>query len=114
MMTTITTTVLDGLHGRPADSIRAVLARASGKTWTTVSRAAATEAGLIDDWGGPVLSRGIYRVTFDSDQYFASQGLLAAYPEVAVTFRLDDGQRRCHVWITLSPHAYSACISIAS
>ena len=57
---------------------------------------------------GPVgLAAGTYRVVFDTGAYFAVSGTQAFYPEVTVTFRVDDTSEHFHVPLLLSPYGYS-------
>lgn len=102
----IVTQVLDGTYGKPAAGVQARLSRASGDDWTMVARAETNSGGLIEDWDSWRLERGLYRITFDCDSYFAWLGGTAAYPEVMVTFRVLD-ESLVQVQLTLAPYSYS-------
>jgi 5-hydroxyisourate hydrolase len=104
---TVVTRVLDGTYGNAAAGVRARLGRASGGGWTTITEMETDNRGQIDDWDGRHLERGLYRIVFDSDGYFAALGASSAYPEVAVTFRVLDEVLKFQVQITLSPYSYS-------
>ena len=71
-----------------------------------VARAETNSGGLIEDWDSWRLERGLYRITFDCDSYFAWLGGTAAYPEVMVTFRVLD-ESLVQVQLTLAPYSYS-------
>lgn len=102
----VVTQVLDSTYGRPAAGVRTRLARVSGDDWTTVARAETNSDGLIEDWDNWRLERGLYRITFDCDSYFAGLGGAAAYPEVTLTFRLMD-ESLVQMQLALAPHSYS-------
>jgi 5-hydroxyisourate hydrolase len=99
--------VLDGTYGKAAVGVRARLARADGNDWTTVAEAETNHGGCIEDWDSWHLDRGLYRIVFDSDSYFAGLGVTAAYPEVAVIFRMQNGFVAFQVQVTLAPYSYS-------
>src|SRR5262245_26378345 len=99
--------VLDGTYGRCAVGVRAFLERADGDGWTTVAVSETNDNGCIEDWDGWPPERGLYRIVFDSNSYFAGLGAATAYPEVAVIFRMHQESARCQVQITISPYSYS-------
>jgi 5-hydroxyisourate hydrolase len=104
---TITTQVQDSVYGHPAAGVRARLERADGTDWTTISDAEANSEGSVEDWDSRRLERGLYRIVFDSDGYFASLGVATAYPEVVVIFRILDELHTFQVQVNLSPYSYS-------
>src|SRR6266436_8928039 len=105
----IVTQVLDGTYGKSAVGVHACLSRASdeGDGWATVAEAETNLDGCIADWEGCQLERGLYRIVFDSDGYFAGLGCSAAYPEVMVIFRTRDESHAFQVQVTLAPYSYS-------
>jgi 5-hydroxyisourate hydrolase len=52
------------------------------------------------------LTRGVYRLTFETGAYFKTQGIKAFYPLVEVVFEVAD-DRHHHVPLLLSPFGYS-------
>jgi 5-hydroxyisourate hydrolase len=105
--------VLDGTYGKSAAGVRACLARADGDGWTTVSEAETSKDGYIEDWESWHLERGLYRIVFDSDSYFAGLGATTAYPEVAVIFRMRNEYMTFQVQVTLTPYFYSTYFGTA-
>jgi 5-hydroxyisourate hydrolase len=103
----IVTRVVDGAYGKPATEVRACLSRATGNAWSTVAKAETDGDGRIQEWHSRHLKRGLYRIVFDSDGYFAGLGAASAYPEIVVLFRMEDESRLFHVHVTLSPYSYS-------
>jgi 5-hydroxyisourate hydrolase len=109
----ITTRVLDGTYGQSAAGVRAYLERASGNGWVTVCDAETDSGGRIEDWDSRQLERGLYRIVFDSDRYFATLGTVTAYPEIVVIFRMPSESRSFQVHVTLSPYSYSTYFGAA-
>jgi 5-hydroxyisourate hydrolase len=99
--------MLDGTYGKPAVGVRASMARANGDGWTTVAETETNTYGCIEDWDIWHLERGLYRIVVDSDSYFAGLGAGAAYPEVAVVFRMQDDYEIFQVQVILAPYSYS-------
>jgi 5-hydroxyisourate hydrolase len=50
---------------------------------------------------------GVYRLVFDTQAYFESQGVRTFYPHVVVTFEIVDGDAHYHVPLLLSPYGYT-------
>jgi 5-hydroxyisourate hydrolase len=98
--------VLDGMYGKAAVGVRACLARADGTGWATVAEAETNHDGCIEEWESWYLERGLYRIVFDSDSYFAGLGATSAYPEVAVSFRILEEALAFQLQLTLAPYSY--------
>jgi 5-hydroxyisourate hydrolase len=104
----IATQVLDCTYGQSAVGVHARLERSGGASWTAIAEAVTNDEGYIGDWKeGRHLERGLYRIVFDSDSYFASLGASTAYPEVVVIFRMPEAPRTFQVRVMLSPYSYS-------
>jgi 5-hydroxyisourate hydrolase len=104
--------VLDGTYGKPAVGVRATLARAHADDWSSVAKAETNRDGFIEDWDSHHLDRGLYRIVFDSDSYFAALGSTTACPEVVVVFRVRNESAAFQVQVTLAPHSYSTYFGI--
>jgi 5-hydroxyisourate hydrolase len=104
-MSTVTTHVLDTALGRPAAGVTVRLER-PGEARPLAS--GTTDAdGRIGALGPDGLNPGVYRIVFGTGAYFARDGRRTFYPEVTVTFEVEDGGGHYHVPLTLSPFAYS-------
>ena len=104
-MSTVTTHVLDTALGRPAAGVTVRLER-PGEAAPLAS--GTTDAdGRIGALGPDGLAPGVYRIWFGTGAYFARDGRRTFYPEVTVTFEVEDGGGHYHVPLTLSPFAYS-------
>jgi 5-hydroxyisourate hydrolase len=98
---------LDGVYGRPAAGVRARLERPADGVWTSIADAQTDVDGNIAHFAPGVLPRGPYRIVFDSDHYFAGLGVAAAYPEIAVVFRVRAEPQDYQVQVLMTPHSYS-------
>jgi len=101
-MSVVTTHVLDSVTGLPA---RGVAVRLDGRGVTAEART--DDDGRVRELGPARLDRGIYRVVFATGDWFAAQGRETFYPEVVVTFTVEDPDGHLHVPLLLSPYAYS-------
>jgi 5-hydroxyisourate hydrolase len=103
---TITAHALDGVYGRSVASLPARLERDEEGVWQFVGDAETDVEGRIHDWTGKPVSRGLYRIVFDSDHYFVALGLRAAYPEITVQVRINGEFDACGIEPMLAPHTY--------
>lgn len=105
-MSTVTTHVLDTALGQPAAGVAVRLERA-GDASAPVAEGVTDANGRVSDLGPDGLDPGTYRIVFDTGAYFTRDGRRAFYPEVTVTFLIEEGGGHYHVPLTLSPFAYS-------
>ena len=103
----IVTQVVDGSYGKSAAGVRASLSCATGNSWSTVADAETDGDGRIREWHSRHLRRGVYKIVFDSDRYFAGLGVSSAYPEIIIMFRTEDESHMLRVHVTLSSYSYS-------
>jgi 5-hydroxyisourate hydrolase len=106
--------VVDGACGKSAAGVRASLSCAIGDSWSTVAHAETDVDGCIREWRSRHLERGVYKIVFDSDRYFAELGVSSAYPEITIMFRMEDESRMFRVHVTLSSYSYSTFFTTGS
>ena len=107
-MSGITTHVLDTSRGRPAAGIPVTLELETAAGWTPVGKGVTNADGRIADLGaGDSVAAGVYRLIFDTATYFAAQNVKGFYPQVTVTFKIDDATQHYHVPLLLNPFGYS-------
>lgn len=104
-MTTLSTHVLDTMHGRPAAGVRLWLEDEAGNVlFSGETNADGRCPGL------PELTPGRYALTFAVAEYFAAAGVVLPDPpflqDVRIAFGLADGVHY-HVPLLVSPFAYS-------
>ena len=106
-MSTVSSHVLDTSLGRPAAGVPVRLEHLTGGVPSPVAQASTDDDGRVRELGPEGLRPGTYRVVFDTAAYFARSGQRTFYPEVAVSFLIDDAGGHYHVPLVLSPFAYS-------
>jgi 5-hydroxyisourate hydrolase len=109
-MSAITTHVLDIARGRPARGVPVMLERQTPvAVWEVIGKGVTDEDGRLRDLitPGTSLILGHYRLTFDTETYFAEQGIEGFYPQVIVMFSVRDASAHYHVPLLLSPFGYS-------
>ncbi len=106
----ITTHVLDTSRGRPAAGVPVTLeVRADDGVWALVGRGVTDADGRLRTLVAPglALEARVYRITFDTDAYFAAVGVAGFYPEASIVFRVRDPAEHYHVPLLLNPFGYS-------
>jgi 5-hydroxyisourate hydrolase len=102
-MSTLSTHVLDAASGQPAVGVAVTLTDARGGE---LGSGRTDSDGRIGALAGPALPPGTYRLTFDTGGYHRATGQAGFFPEVTVTFQVEE-ERHYHVPLLLSPYAYS-------
>ncbi len=108
-MSAITTHVLDVSAGQPARGVPVTLERRTATTWEVVGKGVTDADGRLRDLldGTATLQAGDYRLTFDTESYFARQRLEGFYPQVTVTFTVRDAAQHYHIPLLLSSFGYT-------
>lgn len=109
-MSGITTHVLDIARGRPAAGVAVTLERQTGGgDWEIAGRGETDSDGRLKSLtdGAGSFAAGIYRLTFETELYFAAQGVETFYPLAVVVFRVRDEAGHYHVPLLVSPFGYS-------
>jgi 5-hydroxyisourate hydrolase len=109
-MKRVSTHVLDTALGRPATGLPVRLERREKSgNWLLLASAQTDQDGrcnqLLPDEN--VLSAGLFRLTFDTESYFAATKIAALYPVVEVTFEVRVGETHFHLPLLLSPNGYT-------
>lgn len=106
----LSTHMLDISRGTPAEGVAVSLYRQGpGGEWEPVAERRTDGKGRIGDLlpvGAPNGNDGLYRLRFETEAYFAAQGLASIYPFVEVTFRVK-GDGHYHIPITMSANGYA-------
>lgn len=102
-MSHVTTHVLDAAQGIPAAGIPVVLLTSDGIILDT---AATDPDGRVGTLGPEILDPGVYRLVFDTSEYFELSNQRSFYPRITIDFVVEDASHY-HVPVLLSPFAYS-------
>ncbi|KAA1422191.1 hydroxyisourate hydrolase [Mumia zhuanghuii] len=106
MTSHVTTHVLDTSLGLPAAGIAVTLSHVDDRAVEPMAVGTTDTDGRITDLGPRHIPAGTYRLTFDTDAYFARDDRATFYPAVEVTFTID-GAAHVHVPLLLSPYGFS-------
>jgi len=107
-MSQLTTHILDTTLGKPAVGVSILLLQKVKDEWVTLAQGKTNADGRISDLLRPeiVLEKGVYRMTFDTGNYFKNQNVVTFYPVVTVEFEVNDATHY-HVPLLLNPFGYS-------
>lgn len=105
----ISTHVLDIARGIPASDVPVRVERQDSSGLWKVAGSGRTDkdgrcAQLLTDDG---LSPGTYRLSFDTETYYAAQNARGMCPVVQVTVSVRQGERHLHIPLLLSPYGYT-------
>ncbi len=109
-MTRISTHILDIARGRPAEDVVVRLERQDARgNWQALASERTDHDGrcaqLLPE--NEALSPGLYRLHFDTENYFAKHEVEGLYPFVEISFQVREGEQRFHIPLLLSPHGYT-------
>ena len=106
-MNTLSTHVLDTMHGRPASGLAVVLSGPNGE----IGHGITNVDGRCPDLAPDGLAPGRYALRFSVADYFRAQGVDLRDPpfldEVTVDFGVATEEGHYHVPLLVSPFAYS-------
>ncbi|HEX8620937.1 MAG TPA: hydroxyisourate hydrolase [Allosphingosinicella sp.] len=106
-MSTLSTHVLDTMHGRPAAGLAVVLGGPDGE----IARASTDADGRCPGLAPGDLAPGRYSLRFAVADYFEGLGVAMPEPpflgEVTVDFGISAGGGHYHVPLLVSPYGYS-------
>ncbi len=103
----ITTHVLDVSIGKPATGIHYALEYSTNNSWSSLSVGETDKDGRVSNLCPSPLKEGMYRITFETLEYFKAKGLKCFYPSVNITFEITSKDEHYHVPLLLSPFGYS-------
>jgi 5-hydroxyisourate hydrolase len=108
-MSAITTHILDISMGAPVWNVPVRLEKETDEGWQLAGQGVTDDDGRLKFTPGEdeIFGAGNYRLTFDTDPYFAGRDIEAFYPQVAVAFTVRDAAQHYHVPLLLSPFGYS-------
>lgn len=108
-MSQITTHILDTSLGKPAENVLVILERPVNlESWQELGRGHTDKDGRIKELLGKdiILEPGVYRIKFDTGNYFNSKKIKAFYPSVTIEFLVFD-EAHYHVPLLLNPFGYA-------
>ncbi len=103
----ITTHVLDVTRGRPAAGVGVLLSVRSGEGWRELARGTTDLDGRARFDGEAGLMAAIYRLRFETGDWFRGAGVRGFWPHVEIAFDVTEPGEQHHVPLLLSPFGYS-------
>lgn len=107
-MSQLTTHILDTSKGKPAEGVTIVLYQQHEESWQQLTLASTDADGRIPDLLQKefVLEPGVYKLRFETKQYFEQQGIQTFYPFTEVAFIIT-GPEHYHIPLLLNPFGYT-------
>ena len=106
-MSQVTTHILDTSSGKPAEGVSIILFAGGNDEWKELSRAVTNSDGRISDLHkSDLLEEGIYKLRFETKDYFDKKQVRTFYPYVEIIFEIDSAEHY-HVPLLLNPFGYS-------
>jgi 5-hydroxyisourate hydrolase len=107
-MSQLTTHILDTTKGRPAQGITIILYRGQSNEWDEIARGVTNADGRIVDLlkNDVVLPYGIYKMRFETKDYFDKDATKTFYPYVEIAFDIASNEHY-HIPLLLTPFGYS-------
>jgi 5-hydroxyisourate hydrolase len=107
-MSQITTHILDTTKGKPAPGVRISLYKQHNEDWKEIAIGTTNPDGRVMDLlkKDAILDTGIYKLKFETGEYFDKQGVRGFYPFVEIIFNITSPEHY-HIPLLISPHGYS-------
>ena len=107
-MSQLTTHILDTTQGRPADGVHVTLYQQEPQKWMEIAKGITNNDGRITGLlkKDVVLEHGIYKLKFETQEYFERQTVQTFYPYVEIVFDITSDEHY-HVPLLISPYGYS-------
>eukprot|EP00467_Chlorarachnion_reptans_P003561 CAMPEP_0114509846 /NCGR_PEP_ID=MMETSP0109-20121206/13444_1 /TAXON_ID=29199 /ORGANISM="Chlorarachnion reptans, Strain CCCM449" /LENGTH=118 /DNA_ID=CAMNT_0001689059 /DNA_START=121 /DNA_END=477 /DNA_ORIENTATION=- len=102
---TISSHVLDTSLGTPGKGLKmALFVREGNGNFSEISRHETNEDGRVKDF--KPIAAGVYKLVFETDEYYLKQNIECFYPECSIVFRTKLGEHY-HVPLLISPFGYT-------
>lgn len=107
-MSRITTHILDTSKGKPAADVTIILYGGANDEWKELARGKTNTDGRIADLldKDDMLHYGIYKMRFETKDYFDRDHIKTFYPYVEIIFEIESDQHY-HIPLLLNPFGYS-------
>jgi 5-hydroxyisourate hydrolase len=107
-MSQVTTHVLNTTSGKPAAGITIILYHGGNDLWTEITRGITNNDGRISDLleKGKLLEPGIYKMRFETKDYFDQARIPTFYPYVEIVFEVRSAEHY-HIPLLLNPFGYT-------
>ena len=105
----ISTHILDTALGKPAAGVAVALAVSDDGEWRELNRAETDADGrcmkMLPE--SEAMGAGVYRLRFETAQYYAAQQVRGLYPAIEITFEVLEGEQKYHIPLLLTANGYT-------
>ncbi|MFZ0735995.1 MAG: hydroxyisourate hydrolase [Candidatus Acidiferrales bacterium] len=109
MSSSITTHILDTSLGRPAQGVEVTLEMETSAGWETLGRGTSDADGRVSNLlAAGQLVPATYRLRFATGPYFLARRVVSFFPQVEITFLVQDAKQHYHVPLLLNPFGYTS------
>ena|SRR5215212_10212305 len=107
-MSQITTHILNTTKGKPAAGVTIILYRGENDLWSEIARGKTNADGRITDLLSKevVLQKSIYKMRFETKDYFDTESIPVFYPYVEIVFDIQSSEHY-HIPLLLNPFGYT-------
>ena len=107
-MSQITSHILDTTRGKPAQGVLILLFQQHNNDWIEIGRSTTNSDGRVTDLldKNVTLQAGIYKLKFETGEYYKLQSINTFYPFVEIVFDIIWSEHY-HVPLLLNPFGYS-------
>lgn len=107
-MSQLTTHILDTTKGKPAQGVTIILFQEQNDNWKELARGITNSDGRIPDLlkKDVVLQHGIYKMKFETKDYFDKDRIDTFYPYAEIVFSITTNEHY-HIPLLLNPFGYS-------
>jgi 5-hydroxyisourate hydrolase len=102
----ITSHVLNISSGKPAEGVEALLFFNENNNWLEVTKSKTNSDGRIQEWLSKEPVAGVYKIRFETKNYFDKNSISTFYPYVEIVFEIKSNEHY-HIPLLLSPYGYS-------
>jgi len=106
---TLSVHILNQQTGLPSKDVTVELDKLEGSSWQRLASAKTDNDGrvksLFPEEGD--MEPGVYKVTFNTGEYFKNQNLETFFPAIPVTFTVTEKNQKLHVPLLLSQYGYA-------
>lgn len=101
--------VLNLESGTPSSNIKVILEAQQGEKWVKLNEGTTNDQGRISELypKDSSLKKGIYKVTFETGNWYKAKNQRTFFPEVPVVFVIDGQLEHYHIPLLISPYGYS-------
>lgn len=106
---TLSVHILNQQTGKPSAEVTVVLEKKTDTGWQKLATGKTDSNGRIKSLypQDTAMDKGIYKVTFETGDYFAQQKQASFFPEIPVIFSVSQQNEKLHIPLLLSQYGYS-------